>query len=119
VDQRDGAVKARKSNVHLKTILVEAANSASRTTGSYLKDKFFRLKSRRAHKRAAMAIGRKILQSAYLMLSTNPTTASFAMRTSTTSDADRTAFNLVRRIERLGFDVTITPKAQAQANSPQ
>jgi hypothetical protein len=71
VDQRDGAVKARKSNVHRKTILVETANSASRTTGSYLKDKFFRLKSRRAHKRAAMATGRKILQSAHLMISTN------------------------------------------------
>lgn len=111
--------QARKGNVHLKTILVEAANSASRTKGSYLKDKFFRLKSRRGHKRAAMAVGRKILQSAYLMLSTTSDYRELGDAYLDNLDADRTAFNLVRRIERLGFDITITPKAQAQATSPQ
>jgi transposase len=35
--QRSG--RARKGNVHLRTILVGAATSASRTKGSYLKDK--------------------------------------------------------------------------------
>src|SRR4051794_24505700 len=39
--------RARKGNVHLRTILVGAAISASRTKGSYLRDKFHRLKARR------------------------------------------------------------------------
>ena len=36
--------RARKGNVHLRTILVGAAISAARTKGSYLRDKFHRLK---------------------------------------------------------------------------
>jgi transposase len=37
--------RARKGNVHLRTILVGAAISAARTKGSYLRDKFHRLKA--------------------------------------------------------------------------
>jgi transposase len=50
-----------KGNVYLKTALVEAAHAAARTKGTYLRDKFHRLKARRGYKRAAVAIGHKIL----------------------------------------------------------
>lgn len=60
-----------KGNVYLKTALVEAANAAARTKGSYLRDKFYRLKARRGYKRAAVAIAHKILVSIYHMLSQN------------------------------------------------
>src|SRR5208337_4098255 len=43
---RQKSGRARKGNIHLRTILVGAAISASRTKGSYLKDKFHRLKAR-------------------------------------------------------------------------
>ena len=66
--QRSG--RARKGNIHLRTILVGAAISASRTKGSYLKDKFHRLKARRGGLRAALAIAHKILVCAYHMLIT-------------------------------------------------
>ena len=46
--------RARKGNVHLRTMLVGAAISAARTKGSYLKDKFHRLKARRGAMRAAL-----------------------------------------------------------------
>src|SRR6266852_1814721 len=36
--------RVRSGNAHLKTALVEAANAASHKKGSYLKDKFFRIK---------------------------------------------------------------------------
>jgi transposase len=45
-----------KSNMYLKTALVEAANAAARAKGTYLRDKFYRLKARRGYKRASMAI---------------------------------------------------------------
>ena len=64
--QRSG--RARKGNVHLRTILVGAAVSAGRTKGSYLRDKFHRLKARRGPLRAALAIAHKILVAAYHML---------------------------------------------------
>jgi len=48
-------------NVYLKSGLVEAANAAARSKGTYLRDKFFRLKARRGYKRAVVAIAHKIL----------------------------------------------------------
>jgi len=58
-----------KGNVYLKTALVEAANSAAKAKGTYLRDKFYRLKARRGYKRAAVAAGHKILVAIYHMLS--------------------------------------------------
>ena len=58
-----------KGNVYLKTGLVEAANAASRAKGTYLRDKFYRLKARRGYKRATMAVAHKILVAIYHMLS--------------------------------------------------
>jgi len=55
--QRSGG--ARKGNIHLRTILVGAAISASRAKGSYLKDKYHRLKARRGALRAALAIAHR------------------------------------------------------------
>ncbi|HZZ63424.1 MAG TPA: transposase, partial [Roseiarcus sp.] len=52
---RQKSGRARKGNIHLRTILVGAAISASRTKRSYLKDKFHRLKARRGGLRAAPA----------------------------------------------------------------
>lgn len=104
--------EARKGNIHLKTALVEAAQSASRTKGSYLKDKFFRLKARRGYKRAAMAIAHKILQAAYILLSTKSDYRDLCDTYLDNLDATRVASNLVRRLERLGYDVSLTPKPE-------
>ena len=52
-----------KGNVYRKTALVEAANAAARTKGTYLRDKFYRLKARRGYQRAAVALAHKILVS--------------------------------------------------------
>ena len=61
--------RARKGNVHLRTILAGAATSAGRTKGSYLKGRYHRLKARRGAMRAALAIAHKILVVAYHMRS--------------------------------------------------
>src|SRR5271156_4298414 len=61
---RQKSGRARKGNIHLRTILVGAAISAARTKGSYLKDKFHRLKARRGALRAALAIGLPLATSA-------------------------------------------------------
>jgi transposase len=58
-----------KGNVYLKTALVEAAQSAAKAKGTYLRDKFYRLKARRGYKRAAVAVAHKILVAIYHMLS--------------------------------------------------
>jgi len=58
-----------KGNVYLKTALVEAANAAAKAKGTFLRDKFYRLKARRGYKRAAVAVAHKILVAIYHMLS--------------------------------------------------
>jgi len=46
------AISIPKGNVYLKTALVEAANAAAKPKGTYLRDKFYRLKARRGYERA-------------------------------------------------------------------
>jgi len=107
--------RTRKGNVHLRTILVGAAISASRTKGSYLKDKFFRLKARRGGLRAALAIGHKILVAAYHMLAKRLAYRELGEAYLDQIDQTRTAANLRRRLERLGYIVTLQPKETAAA----
>jgi len=108
---------ARKGNVHLTTVLVEAAHSASHKKDSYLKDKFFRLKARRGYPRAAMAIAHKLLKAVYVMLATGTPYKDLGAAYLDTVDARRVKTNLVRRLERLGYEVTITPR-QPQPPDP-
>lgn len=101
---------ARKGNVHLMTALVEAAHGASRKKDSYFKDKFFRLKARRGYLRAAVAIAHKILKAVYVMLSTGADYRDLGAAYLDATDARRVTGNLVRRLERLGYKVTIAPR---------
>jgi transposase len=103
--------KARRGNIHLKTTLVGAAVCASRAKGTYLKDKYFRLKARRGALRAAVAIGHKILIAAYHILSKGVPYSELGEAYLDQRDQGRTADNLVRRLERLGFNVRLEPKA--------
>lgn len=103
--------KARKGNVHLKTALVTAAVAASKKKGSYLKDKYHRLKARRGAKRAAVAIGHKILVAAYHILGTRTEYKDLGPTYLDTRQRDRTVQSLVRRLTDLGYEVTIQAKA--------
>jgi transposase len=105
--------RARKGNVHLRTILVGAAISASRTKGSYLRDKFHRLKARRGALRAALAIAHKILVAAYHMLAKGVPYKDLGEAYLDEIGQTRTLANLKRRIERLGYHVILEPKAAA------
>src|SRR3984957_13924784 len=104
--------RARKGNVHLRTLLVGAATSAARTKGAYLKDKFHRLKARRGAMRAALAIAHKILVAAYHMLAKGLPYRELGEAYLDQIAQTRTVANLKRRIERLGYNVTLEPKAE-------
>jgi transposase len=100
--------QARKGNIHLTTALYDAGRSASQAKGTYLKDKFYRLKARRGYNRAAIAIGHKILIAAYHMLSKGVDYKDLGEAYLDHLDKTKVAGNLVRRLRRLGYDVTIT-----------
>jgi transposase len=109
--QKSGRI--RKGNVHLRTMLVGAAISASRTKGSYLKNKFYRLRARRGALRAALAIAHKILFAAYHMLAKGLGYRDLGEAYLDQIDQTRTAANLKRRLERLGYIVQLQPKETA------
>jgi transposase len=97
-----------KGNVYLKTALVEAANAAARTKGTYLRDKFYRLKALRGYKRAAVPIAHKILVSIYHMLSQQVSYNDLGDLYLDKLNKNHLTRNLVHRLERLGYSVTLT-----------
>ena len=109
--QRRGTT--RRGNVHLKTALVTAAIGASRRKGSYYKDKYHRLKARRGHLRAAIAIAHKILVAAYHMLATGAPFRDLGEAYLDQQARRRTTANLIRRLNTLGYDVMLQPRASA------
>jgi transposase len=100
-----------KGNVYLKTALVEAANSAAKAKGTYLRDKFYRLKARRGYKRAAVAVGHKILVAIYHMLSHQVCYTELGDLYLDNLNKHHVTRNLVNRLERLGYAVTLQQKA--------
>jgi len=102
-----------KGNVYLKTALVEAANAAARAKGTYLRDKFFRLKARRGYKRATVAVAHKILVATYHMLSQQVCYNELGDLYLNKLNQHHVTRNLVRRLERLGYTVTLEQKAAA------
>ena len=100
-----------KGNVYLKTALVEAANSAAKAKGTYLRDKFYRLKARRGYKRAAVAVGHKILLAIYHMLSHQVCYNELGDVYLDNLNKHHVTRNLVNRLERLGYAVTLQQKA--------
>jgi transposase len=101
----------RKGNVHLRTILVQAAVASGRAKGTYLKDKYHRLKARRGPKRAALATAHKILIAAYHILARRVGYQELGDAFLDQQSHKRVAKGLVRRLERMGYGVALTTKA--------
>jgi transposase len=109
--------RVTKGNVHLKTALVEAAYAASRAKGTYLRDKFYRVQARRGAKRAAVTVAHKILVAVYHMLSKKVPYQDLGEAYLDKLNQHHLKRNLVRRLERLGYGVTLQPQA-APAGQP-
>lgn len=107
---------SRKGNIHLTTALVQAAMAASKTKGTYLKEKYWRLKARRGAMRAALAVAHKILIAAYHMLSQGVDYKDLGAAHLDKTSATVTKRALVKRLERLGYRVTLEA-AQPQAGA--
>lgn len=99
----------RKGNIHLTTALVQAATAAARTKGTYLKQKYWRLKARRGAMRAALAIAHKILIAAYHMLSQGVNYKDLGPEYLDRASSAVTKRALVKRLERLGYRVALEP----------
>ena len=88
--------------------LVQAAKGAARTKGSFLKALYYRLVARRGKARAAVAVGRKLLELAYLLLRRGTTYQELGEDYQARRTPERTAKRLVARLEALGYRVRLS-----------
>jgi transposase len=103
--------KTRKGNRWLRAALVGAAQAASRTRDSYLAAQYRRLAARRGRKRAAVAVGHTILVTAYHLLQGDAPYRDLGGRYFDERDRHAVERRCVRRLEALGFRVTLEPDA--------
>jgi len=103
--------KRRTGNVHLTTTLVELALSAARTKGTYLRDKYYRLRAGRGAKRAAVAIANKMICAVHRMLRGRVPYADLGATYLDTRDREQTVGRLIQRLERMGLQVSVAPIA--------
>jgi transposase len=108
---RNRRAPARKGNIHLKTILYTAAVSAGHTKGTYLRDKYHRIKARSGPGIAAGAVAHKISIATYHILSTGKPFRELGGDYLDQRTQRRTKQNLVHHLERIGFQVTLAPMA--------
>lgn len=105
------STRIRKGAPWLKTVLVQSGWAAARSKGTYLQARFYRLKARRGPKKAVVAIAADILRAAYFILQRNVPYQDLGPDYFDHLDATRAAARYVRRLESLGYAVTLAPGA--------
>lgn len=103
--------RSRQGNPYLKSILVQAACSAINTHDSYFQSKFKRLKQRRGHKRAIVAIAHAMLVAIYHMIKKDEPYRELGPNFLTHHENEQKKGNLVRQLQKLGYSVSLTQTA--------
>ena len=103
--------KTRKGSRWLRTSLCEAAHGAARKKGCYLAAFYHRLVGRRGKKRALVAVGHAILISVYHMLKRKEAYKDLGSSYFDERNRNTVVRHSVKRLEKLGFTVTLTPQA--------
>jgi transposase len=106
--------KTRKGSKWLRATLVESAQAAARTKGTYLASQYARIKGRHGHNKAIIAVAHSILVITYHILQRQQPYDElggdyFIERQS----KDAYQRRLVNQLERMGYDVTLGTKSAA------
>ncbi len=106
--------RTTKGDVWLRRALCQAAWAAARKKDSYFQAQYRRLAGRRGKKRAAMAVGHSILGVIYHLLKDPQLTyQELGGNHFDNIDPKRLCRHLVKRLESLGYDVSITKRTAA------
>ena len=99
--------KTTKGNKWLRRTLSQAAWAASKRKGGYLSAQYRRLASRRGKNRAIVAVGHTILVAAYYILRDRVAYHDLGGDHFDRLRRERTVSNLVSRLQRLGYNVSL------------
>jgi len=105
----------RKGNRYIKRALVQAAWAAVRKKGSYLREMYYRLAQRRGPNKAIIAVARTLLQIAYHLIIRKEVYKELGSKFFDERDRERTQQRLVKRLQSLGFVVTIQDEVRPTA----
>ncbi len=105
--------KSQKGNRWLRQLLVEAAHAVKRQRDSYPGALFRRVASRRGAKRAAVAVGHHQLIAAYFIIRDGVEYEDLGGQYFDERDRRGVVRRSVKRLEDLGYDVEVRPKAAA------
>jgi transposase len=97
-----------KGSPWLRSALVESALAATRTHG-YLRARYWRVRQRRGHHRAVIAVAHAILEIAYQMLTRGELYRELGEHFYERRDSQRAKDRHLRALERLGYRVTAQP----------
>jgi transposase len=106
--------KTGKGDKWLRATLNESANAAARTNDSHLAAQYQRLRGRRGHSKAVTAVGHSILTAAWHMLQNGELYRDLGGDYFIRQNPDRLTKRLVRQLQALGHQVTLTPTNQPQ-----
>jgi transposase len=105
--------KTRKGSPWLRGALAEAAWAAGRCKDGYLPEQARRLTARRGKKRAIVAVGHTILVIAYHLLARGTTYTDLGPEHVDRRDADRVKRRSIKRLESLGYKVSLERQEDA------
>ena len=104
--------KTRKGSPYLRKFLVEAAHGAAHSKNTYLSAQYHRLAARRGKKKAMVAVGHTILIMIYHMLLQQKSYEELGGNYFDERERRATEKRLVRRLEKLGYQVELQPVSQ-------
>ncbi len=100
-------------NPYLRSILTQVAWAISHTKNNYLSAQYHRLARRIGRKKASIAIAHSVLVIIYHVLRTKKPYAELGADYFDKLDTTRIQQHHIRRLEQLGYTVTLTPKEVA------
>lgn len=103
--------KTRKGSPWLREALVEAAQAAVRAKKTYLASQYHRIAPRRGAKRAIVAVGHTILVIVYHILKHQRPYVDLGANYFDEQDKTAIVRRSVKRLEKLGYKVTVEPAA--------
>jgi len=105
--------KTRKGSSWLRVLLVEAAHAAAHSKNTSLSAQYHRLAARRGKKKAMVAVGHIILVIIYQMLQQQKSYEELGGTYFDERERRDTEKRLVRRLEKLGYQVELQPATPA------
>jgi transposase len=104
-----------KGNRHLRAVLAETVWVISHTKGNDLSAQYHRLARRIDKKRAIVAVSHSVLTIIYHLLRSNQDYHDLGAQFFATLDPERQRESTVRRLEALGYTVTLEPRKEESA----